>query len=157
MILDDVLEKELIEDFVHAFQEQQADDQAVVACFATAVEALGLWMRAHVARRCSVVLWRPNNKNQKIRQLPVDLATDLATTIQRCEQVKLLLRLGVIIFEYLSRVSQGAWRHCGGATRDCACGVNGLDGATDSGTAVAACACAGQSTRSCSVPKRNRL
>jgi splicing factor 3B subunit 1 len=100
--IDIRLEEQLVDGILYAFQEQAADDTAVILSgFGTIVNALGIRMKPYLAQVCGTIKWRLNNKSAKVRMQASDLISRIAPVLKTCGEDQLMGHLGVVLYEYL--------------------------------------------------------
>ncbi|KAJ6623945.1 small nuclear ribonucleoprotein [Mycena sp. CBHHK59/15] len=99
--VDSRLEVQLVDGGIYAFQEQTTDDLAMLNGFGTIVNALGVRVKPYLIQIVSMILWRLNNKNAKVRQQAADLTMRLAIVIKQCGEDHLLNKLCLVLFEQL--------------------------------------------------------
>uniref|UniRef100_A0AAZ3P8Q7 Splicing factor 3B subunit 1 n=1 Tax=Oncorhynchus tshawytscha TaxID=74940 RepID=A0AAZ3P8Q7_ONCTS len=96
-----MLEEQLIDGILYAFQEQTTEDSVMLNGFGTVVNALGKRVKPYLPQICGTVLWRLNNKSAKVRQQAADLISRTAVVMKTCQEEKLMGHLGVVLYEYL--------------------------------------------------------
>ena len=100
--IDQRLEEQLVDGILYAFQEQTADDTAVMLSgFGTIVSALGARTKPYLPQICGTIKWRLNNKSAKVRQQAADLISRIAPVMRACNEEQLMGHLGVVLYEYL--------------------------------------------------------
>jgi splicing factor 3B subunit 1 len=100
--IDTRLEEILMDGILYAFQEQTSDDtQAMLAGFATVVNALGLRVKNYLGQVCATIKWRLNNKSAKVRMQAADLISRIASVMKLCGEDQLMGHLGIVLYEYL--------------------------------------------------------
>ena len=107
--VDKKLEALLIEGLLFCFQEQSTDDSSnsnstssvFLNCFSTLVSNLGLRIKPYISQICSLVQWRFNNKNSKIRQQSAELIVKLAKSLQITGEETLMSKLSIVLNENL--------------------------------------------------------
>lgn len=103
--VDTALEQRLIDGMLWAFQEygnSGADESPVVLnALCTVVEKLNTRAKPYLNQIVSIVQWRLNNKNAKIREYSADLMAKTAGVMMRCKEEVLMGHIGVVLFEYL--------------------------------------------------------
>eukprot|EP00051_Salpingoeca_urceolata_P033362 m.20305 g.20305 ORF g.20305 m.20305 type:complete len:1221 (+) comp6133_c0_seq1:150-3812(+) len=99
--IDPSLEERLIDGILYAFQEQATEDIVMLNGFGTVVNALGDRAKPYLPQICGTVLWRLNNKAAKVRQQAADLISRIAVVMMKCEEEKLLTKMGLVLYEYL--------------------------------------------------------
>ncbi|KJE93418.1 splicing factor 3b [Capsaspora owczarzaki ATCC 30864] len=99
--IDSDLEVRLMDGVMHAFQEQQQEDHAILSGFGVVCNALGQRTKPYLAQICGIILWRLNNKTARIRQQAADLISRTASVMKACDEDAQLKRLGTVLYEYL--------------------------------------------------------
>ena len=101
--IDARLEEQLMDGMLYAFQEQTAADESpvILNAFGVVVSALGIRAKPYLPQICGTIKWRLNNKSAHVRLQAADMVSKIASTIQKCDEEKLLAHLGVILFENL--------------------------------------------------------
>jgi len=99
--IDTVLEEQLMDGILYAFQEQTSEDKTMLNGFGAVVTTFGLRVKPYLQQICGTILWRLNNKTAKVRQQAADLVSRIAVVMARCEEDKLLGHLSTVLYEYL--------------------------------------------------------
>ncbi|KAJ7576999.1 armadillo-type protein [Mycena floridula] len=100
-ILDEGLERRLVDGMLFAFQEQTTESSVMLNGFGTIANVLGIRLKPYLLQIASMILWRLNNKSAKVRQQAADLTTRLAVVMKQCGEEQLLSKLGLVLFEQL--------------------------------------------------------
>jgi len=69
--------------------------------FGTVLTAFGVRLKPYLEEIVSTVLWRLGNKDPLVRQQSSELVTKLAPVLKKCDEMDLLTKVGVVLFEYL--------------------------------------------------------
>lgn len=114
--IDQRLEEQLIDGLLFAFQEQSNvlgsgaslnhyqllhDENIILNGFGRILNVLGIRVQPYVKQLCSIVLWRLDNKNARVRQQAADLLTRIASVLVTCHEEDLLRQLSMILYESL--------------------------------------------------------
>lgn len=102
--LDDRLETRLIDALLIAFQDQDTEDPVIFNGFATVAKSLDTRMKPFLAPIVSTILNQLKHKNQTIRQNAADLCNIMIPIIKNCEEIDMLNKLSIILYESLGEV-----------------------------------------------------
>ena len=96
-----VVENQLIDGLLIAFQDQKTDTVLFVRCFGTVANRLGTRMSKYLPPIISTVLNRLKNKTPLLRQLASDLCQKMVPECRKCGETEMLRKLSVMFYESL--------------------------------------------------------
>ena len=99
--IDEVLENQLIDGMIVSFQQQTADDNAVLHGFGTVVNALGERMKPYLPQMTEIIKHRMRDKKPELRQQAAELIGRVAKVMSICGHDELLQNLGTVLDENL--------------------------------------------------------
>ncbi|KTB00493.1 U2 snRNP component HSH155 [Nakaseomyces glabratus] len=102
--INDRLESLLVDSLLIAFQEQNSNDPIICQCLATLAVALDIRMKPYLAPIISTILNLLRHKSPQIRQNAADLCAALIPVISNCDEVVILNKLSIILYESLGEV-----------------------------------------------------
>ncbi|CCE61614.1 hypothetical protein TPHA_0A05400 [Tetrapisispora phaffii CBS 4417] len=102
--LSDSQENRLIDSLLIAFQEQSNNNKIVIQCFGTVANSLNTRMKPYLAPIVSAFLNSLKNRTPFVRENAAELCKSFIPVIKNCNEVSMLNKLNVILFESLGEV-----------------------------------------------------
>lgn len=99
------LEESLVDGMLFTFQEQQDEDPraevSILGSISSLFSALGRRMSPYWTSIGSMILWRLSNKDPRCRRLSCDLLSKIIPSLNVCDEVDLLSKIGLVLGESL--------------------------------------------------------
>ncbi|SCW02086.1 LAFE_0E13872g1_1 [Lachancea fermentati] len=102
--IDERLETRLIDALLIAFQDQTNEDRTIFYGFGTVATSLDTRMKPYLPPIVSTILLRLKNKEAIIRQHAADLCAIIIPVIRNCNELEMLNKLNIILYESLGEV-----------------------------------------------------
>ncbi|WBW74000.1 U2 snRNP-associated protein SF3B1 [Schizosaccharomyces osmophilus] len=99
--VDERMEELLLDGVLFAFQEQSVEENVILNCFSIVVNSLGVRCKPYLPQIVSTILYRLNNKSANVREQAADLVSRIAVVMRACGEEALMMKLGVVLYEYL--------------------------------------------------------
>ncbi|AQZ13520.1 HSH155 (YMR288W) [Zygosaccharomyces parabailii] len=102
--LDERQELRLIDGLLVAFQEQTTDNNCIFKGFGAVAMSFDKRMKPYISPIVSTILDHLRHKNPTVRQHAADLCAILVPVIKNCEEVAILNKLNIVLYESLGEV-----------------------------------------------------
>ncbi|SOV73894.1 splicing factor 3B subunit 1, putative [Plasmodium sp. gorilla clade G3] len=100
--IDQILEEQLIDGMLYAFQEQTSEDYYILLnSFDIICNKLNIRMKPYLPQIAGILRWRLNTPLPKVRQQSADLISRITKLIKICDEKQMLGHLSLYLYEYL--------------------------------------------------------